>query len=73
MRIGITGHRGLTPRTVELVRSEFVVQLAETPGVTPCISCAAEGADQLVACANQLNVPVNIIWPPGSARASLIA
>ncbi len=161
MRIGITGHRDLTPRTVELVRSEFEAQLAQGPGLTTCISCLAEGADQLfaqvvlshggtldaivpsqdyrehmnsaaqheydqlleaayrvtrlpytesnpaahmaaslvlvercdlllavwdgqparsfagtadvVAYARQLNVPVNTVWPPGSARASLVA
>lgn len=49
MHIGITGHRDLTPRTVELVRSEFAAQLAQHPGQTTCISCLAEGADQLFA------------------------
>lgn len=161
MRIGITGHRDLTPQTVELVRTEFDTQLTRTPGRTKCISCLAEGADQLfaravlthggqldaivpsldyrdqmssdsqlefdrllvaavritrlpypdsipaahmaaslvlversdllfavwdgrpalsfagtadvVAYAHQMQVPVKIIWPPGSARASLVA
>lgn len=161
MRIGVTGHRDLTPRTIELVRSEFGAQLAQDPGVTTCISCLAEGADQLfaqavlsyggqldaivpsldyrdhmspdgqrefdrllavafrvtrlpypeskpeahmaaslvlverselllavwdgqparsfagtadvVAYAHQVKVPVNVVWPPGSARASLVA
>lgn len=49
MRIGITGHRDLTARTVELVRSELDAQLGRSPGVTTCISCLAEGADQLFA------------------------
>lgn len=49
MRIGITGHRDLTPRTIDLVRSEFVAQLAQIPGQVTGISCLAEGADQLFA------------------------
>ena len=49
MRIGITGHRDLTPRTVELLRSEFARLLTQKPGLTTCINCLAEGADQLFA------------------------
>lgn len=49
MRIGITGHRDLTAPTVELVRSEFAAQLAQSPDLTTGISCLAEGADQLFA------------------------
>lgn len=49
MRIGITGHRDLTPRTVELLCSEFARLLTQKPGLTTCISCLAEGADQLFA------------------------
>jgi len=49
MRIGVTGHRDLTPRTVDLVVAEFSGQLSSAPDPTTCISCLAEGADQLFA------------------------
>jgi hypothetical protein len=49
MRIGITGHRDLTPRTVELVLAEFAAELARAAAPPTCNSCLAEGADQLFA------------------------
>jgi hypothetical protein len=63
MRIGITGHRDLTPQTVKLVLAEFAVELARTSARPTCNSCLAEGADQLFAqavlsCGGQLDAIV---------------
>lgn len=48
MRIGISGHRNLTPDTVEAVRAEVVGILAAEDDVEG-VSCLADGADQLFA------------------------
>jgi hypothetical protein len=48
MKIGITGHRDLTPRTVTLVTAALEVELARDDDLTG-ITALAEGADQLFA------------------------
>lgn len=48
MRIGVTGHRDLTPRTVVLISEAFAEELADQPDLLG-ISSLAEGADQLFA------------------------
>lgn len=49
MRIGISGHRDLTPATVEAVRSEVERVLADHVDGLQGVSCLADGADQLFA------------------------
>jgi hypothetical protein len=46
IRIGITGHRDLTPQTVEMVERAFSEQFARPERVV-AVSSLAEGADQL--------------------------
>jgi hypothetical protein len=48
VRIGVTGHRDLTPETACLVAGAFDRHLAERPDVVG-LSCLAEGADVLFA------------------------
>ncbi|SRR6266699_1061337 len=49
MRYGITGHRDLTPSTVEMVKQAFAERLSTTTGRIVVVSSLAEGADQLLA------------------------
>jgi hypothetical protein len=44
-RIGITGHRDLTPQTVHLLTGELANQLSKSSDEIVGISCLAEGAD----------------------------
>jgi hypothetical protein len=49
-RIGITGHRGLPPSTVELVDGALRVEIAKYPADDLVgVSCIADGADALFA------------------------
>lgn len=48
MRVGVTGHRDLTPATMELVSTAFEQLLAGKTGLVG-VSALAEGADQLFA------------------------
>lgn len=49
MRIGISGHRDLTPETVESVRAGLAGITAEHGDSLVGVSCLADGADQLFA------------------------
>lgn len=49
MRIGISGHRDLTPETVEAVRAGLAGVLADSADGVEGVSCLADGADQLFA------------------------
>ena len=49
MRIGISGHRDLTPDTTEAVRAEILRVLARYRDGLEGVSCLADGADQLFA------------------------
>lgn len=49
MRIGISGHRDLTPATARAVRAEIRAFLDERTGDLVGVSCLADGADQLFA------------------------
>lgn len=49
-RIAVSGHRGLPPATVMLVDKAIRTELASVTDVTG-LSCLADGADQIFACA----------------------
>lgn len=49
MRIAVSGHRGLPPATVNLVREAIVAGLERVPGPVVGLSCLADGADQIFA------------------------
>jgi hypothetical protein len=50
VRIGITGHMNLTPKTIELVMAAVKDELAQhDPAKVVGVSCIAEGADALFA------------------------
>ena len=71
-RIAISGHRGLPPRTTELIDTAIRAALADhTPGLTG-ISCLADGADQLFARAvTDLGGTLEVIIPAAQYRERL--
>jgi hypothetical protein len=70
MRFGITGHRDLTPSTVEMINWAFDEQLSTAPRPIVGISCLAEGADQLFARAVlQHGGELEVIVPSAAYRA----
>jgi hypothetical protein len=68
MRLGITGHRDVTPSTIEMINRALDERLANTPRPIVGISCLAEGADQLFARAVLQHGELEVIVPSAEYR-----
>ncbi|HIY41182.1 MAG TPA: hypothetical protein H9836_08655 [Candidatus Nocardiopsis merdipullorum] len=74
IRIGITGHRALTPQVSELVADLIRAHLAPYGCEMTGMSCLADGADALFAkTVVDTGAPLEVIVPAGEYRAGLPA
>jgi hypothetical protein len=73
-RIAISGHRGLSGPTADLVDKAIRAALAEYPPDVTGVSCLADGADQIFARAiTDLGGKVEVVIPADQYRAGLPA
>src|ERR1700728_3525536 len=73
-RIAISGHRGLSSPTAQLVDKAIRAALAEHAPDAPGISCLADGADQIFARAvTDLGGTLEAVIPAAEYRAGLPA